>query len=290
MTFQDVETARKTYQNKFNKGLIISLIITIISCALLVILPFIGFVIVIIIAGTCTIFTTYFTAREKTAYKKAYKGYFIKQNLQKIFTNVVYDHQKGFSPDVIRESGMMKLADRFYSNDLTLAKYKDIAFAQADVTLTRVHTDNNGNTHEYPVFKGRYMIFEFPKKFKYRLEVIGKKFKLYQIPGKTTTHKMTTIETESTDFNRNFKIYGDDGFESFYLLAPDVIAKIEDIAVRYNHKLLLGFYNHKLIVALDDGKDAFEPPKPRKPINEKEDMAKVKSDIKVITDFVDIIS
>lgn len=290
MTFADVETARKTYKTKFDKGLLITLIITILSCAFLPLIPFVGFLIVIFVAGIGYIFTSYLTTKERTAYYKAYKGYFVEQNLNKIFKNVIYDHAKGFTPDIIRESSMMRLADRFYSNDLTLARYKNINFAQADVTITRVYTDDNGNTNEYPVFKGRYIMFEFPKKFEYRLEVIGKKFKLYQVPGKAKEHKMEKIETESIDFNRNFRVFGDDDFESFYLLAPNVIAKIEDIAKRYNHKLLLGFYNNKLIVALDDNRDAFEPPKFKKPIDEKEELKKVNADIKVITDFVDVIS
>lgn len=290
MTFADVETARKAYQKKFNKGLLISGIILAIAFSFLFLLgPILG-MIFLVLAISAPVFTIVVTNQEKTAYKKAYKGYFIEQNLNKIFKHLTYSHEQGFSPDVIRESGMMRLADMFYSNDLTIAKYKNIPFAQADVAITRVYTDDKGDTHEYPVFKGRYMIFEFPKKFDYRLEVIGKKFKLYQIPGKAKNHQMEKIETESTDFNRNFKVYGDDGFESFYLLTPDVIAKIEDIAIRYNYKLLLGFYDHKLIVALDDGKDAFEPPKFTKPINEKQEMAKVATDIKVITDFVDVIS
>ena len=290
MTFTDVETARKTYQTKFNKGLLISGIILAIAFSFLFLLgPILG-MLFLVLAISAPVFTIAVTNQDRIAYRKAYKGYFVEQNLKKIFTHVIYDHEKGFSPAVIRESGMMRLADMFYSNDLTIAKYGKIPFAQADVAITRVYTDNKGNTHEYPVFKGRYMIFEFPKKFDYRLEVVGKKFKLYQIPGKAKNHKMEKLETESTDFNRNFRIYGDDGFESFYLLAPDVIAKIEDIATRYDYKLLLGFYDNKLVVALDDGKDAFEPPKITGPLDEKQEMKKVAEDIKVITDFVDVIS
>ena len=290
MTFQDVETARKTYKDKVRRGLLISAAVLAISFSFMFMLGPIMGILFMILAVSTPVFTIAVTNQDRIAYRKVYKGYFVEQNLKKIFTHVIYDHEKGFSPDVIRESGMMRLADMFYSNDLTIAKYGKIPFAQADVAITRVYTDNKGDTHEYPVFKGRYMIFEFPKKFDYRLEVIGKRFKLYQIPGKAKDHKMEKLETESTDFNHNFKIYGDDGFESFYLLSPDVIAKIEDIATRYDYKLLLGFYDHKLIVALDDGKDAFEPPKITQPLDEKQEMKKVAGDIKVITDFVDVIS
>lgn len=290
MTFTDVETARKTYKDKVRRGLLISVVVLAISFTFFFALGPIMGMLFLVLAVSTPVFTIAVTNQDRIAYRKAYKGYFVEQNLQKIFTHVSYSHEQGFSPDVIKESGMMHLADRFYSNDTVIAKYQNIPFAQADVTLTRVYTDDKGNTHEYNVFKGRYMIFEFPKKFDYRLEVIGKKFKLSKVPGKLKNRKMTEIETESPDFNRNFRVYGDDGFESFYLLAPDVIAKIEDIAVRYNYKLLLGFYDHKLVVALDDGKDAFEPPKFSHPLDEKTEMKKVAEDIKVITDFVDVIS
>lgn len=287
MTFEDVETARKAYYDKFKKYLLISLLLVILACfSVLISGPILAGPLIIIAIATGLIVASVMTSKQKIAYKKAYKGYFIEQTLNKIFTVLSYSHEQGFSSAVIRESGMMTLADRFYSNDLTIAKYKKIAFAQADVGISQTRTDDKGNTYEIPIFKGRYMVFEFPKKFDYKLEVVGKKFHAFKI----ASGKMKKLETESTDFNHHFKIFGEDGFESFYLLDPAVIAKIEDLAVHYDYKLLLGFYDHKLIVALDDGKDSFEPPSFMRPIDEKAEMKKVQTDIKVITDFVDIIS
>ena len=135
------------------------------------------------------------------------------------------------------------------------------------------------------------MVFQFPKKFNFKLELIGKKFHAYRVPGKDheTGRKMTKISTESSDFNRNFRIYGQDGFESFYLLDPAMIAKIEAIAERYGYRLLLGFLDNTLLVALNDGKDSFEPPRASKPLDEAAEMTKISTDIKVITDFIDVL-
>ncbi|MBQ3441562.1 DUF3137 domain-containing protein [Candidatus Saccharibacteria bacterium] len=83
------------------------------------------------------------------------------------------------------------------------------------------------------------MIFEFPKKFDFKLELIGKRFHAYRVPGKD--------------------------------------------------KVLIGFYDNKMLVALNDGKDSFEPPRATKPIDEATENKKVASSIKVITDFVDAI-
>lgn len=291
MTFTDVETARKAYHEKFKKALTVSIIIALmIVIPSILIMPLASIIFIIIAIGVSAVILTFATLKEKNAYRKAYKGYFVEQNLSKIFTNLTYSHDRGFSSSVLAESCMMNLGDKYSSNDLTIAKYKKIGFAQADVTILKEYTDDKGNTHEYPIFKGRYMVFEFPKKFDYRLEVVGKRFRAYRVPGKIDGRKMSKLETESTDFNHNFKLFGQDGFESFYLLAPDVIAKIEDIAEQYNHKLLLGFYDNKLVVALDDGKDAFEPARFTRPIDEKAETEKVSREIKVITDFIDVIS
>ena len=287
MGFEDVEIARKAYRDKFQKYFLSSLLVAgLISVAAFFAYPILAIPLFLFIIAVVFIIITFALNKYRAAYKKAYKGYFIEQNLKKVFSNVTYDHEKGFSPDVIRESGMVRLADKFYSNDLTIAKYQKIAFAQADVGIIQVTTDDKGNTYETPIFKGRYMIFQFPKKFDYRLEVASKKFRATKVSGK----QMKRLETESTDFNHHFKVFGEDGFESFYLLDPAVIAKIEDLGAHYKYKLLLGFYDNKLMVALDDGKDSFEPPSFMKPIDEKTEMAKIASDIKVITDFVDIIS
>lgn len=45
-----------------------------------------------------------------------------------------------------------------------------------------------------------------------------------------------------------------------------------------------------LIIALNDGKDSFEPPKASKPIDERAELAKIHADIKIITDFVNQLS
>lgn len=296
MTFQDVETARKIYWDKLKTRLGISIII---SVAIGVIFSIgdrfammyalvIAFTIFSLVAGI----TIFLTRKEATAYRKAYKGYFVEQNFQKIFANLSYSHEAGLDPNVLNSTEMIDTGDVYGSNDLTVAKYKKVGFAQADVHIQREQTDSEGKTTHYTIFKGRVMIFEFPKKFNFKLELIGRKFRAYRVPSKdyATGRKMVKVQTESDEFNRTFKIYGQDGFETFYLLDPARIVKIQTIAERYNHKILFGFLDNKMLVAIDDGKDSFEPPRASKPIDEKAELKKVATEIKVITDFVDELS
>ena len=154
------------------------------------------------------------------------------------------------------------------------------------------HTDSDGDTYYVTIFRGRFMVFEFPKKFIFKLELIGKRFGAYSIPGKNqqTGRKMQKISTESGEFNSAFRIFGEDGFEAFYILDPAFMVKILNISEQHKNKVLLGFYDNKLLIGLNDGKDSFEPPKASQPINEVEETKKVSTDIKTITDFVDQLS
>lgn len=302
MDFQDVEQARINYKQKYQKiffaitGII--LVVAVILCLTLKIFTatlqdiiFIAFsVIFSLVLGL--IVATIATKKQALAYQRAYKAYFVEQNLKKTFTNLIYNHEKGIGREYLKSTGMVNTGDHFSSNDLTVAQYKNVMFLQSDAHIQVQHTDSDGNTYYVTIFKGRFMVFEFPKKFTFKLELIGKKFRAARVPGKdkTINRKMVKKSTESNEFNSAFHIYGQDDFESFYILDPAFIVKIMGISERYKNKLLLGFLDNKLLVALDDGKDSFEPPKFTKPIDEKAELAKIHNDIKVITDFVDQLS
>jgi hypothetical protein len=187
---------------------------------------------------------------------------------------------------------MVSTGDRYSSNDFTSGKYKDVAFSQADVHIETEYTDSDGDTHYTTIFRGRFMIFEFPKQFNFKLAVIGKRFRAYKKPGKnaTTGQSAEKISTESNEFNQMFRIYGQDGFEAYYILDPSFMIKLMNIATAHKNKVLFAFYENRLVVGLDDGKDSFEPPSPLKQIDETKESTKISTDIKTITDFVDQLS
>lgn len=299
MNFNDVETARQKYHQKTKKAWGITAAI-LLGLAAVILVPQLtqgfGFhslftIFPLFFIFVISLIVIYFvTRKEAEAYRKAYKAYFVEQNLKAIFTDVNYDHSAGLDPNTLRATGMINTGDRYHSNDLTTARYKNVLFTQADAHIQEEHRDSDGDTTYITIFRGRFMIFEFPKKFNFKLELIGHRFGgAYSVPGKnpTTGRKMTKINTESTEFNKTFKILGEDGFEAYYLLDPAFMVKIQDIATHYNNGLLLGFIDNKLLIALNDGKDSFEPPKASQPIDEQAETQKVNEGIKVITDFVD---
>lgn len=303
MEFKDVENARIIYHKKLSRiwtiGLIIGAVIAALTCVfsgisggfdgftIFLFLITLGFAAMIV--GVVVLFAT---RKQAEAYQEAYKKYFVEKNMATIFSNLKYDHKVGLNRDMLKVSGMVNTGDRYHSNDLAMANYKGVNFVQADVHIETEHTDSEGNTTYVTIFRGRFMVFEFPKKFSFKLELIGKKYgSAYRVPGKNpkTGRKMAKLNTESGDFNRNFRIFAEDGFEAFYILDPAFMEKIQKVSDAYNGRILMGFLDNTLLIGLNDGKDSFEPPKSSKVIDEKAETAKIAGEIRVITDFVDVL-
>ena len=303
MKFEDVENARVRYKDKLTRvslitvsilfvlALIVFFAITGANFSIVTILPAL-FMSAIFVFAITAIVVAIATRKEAAEYKKTYKAYFVEQNLAKTFTNLQYQHEAGLNKQVLAATQMINTGDRYSSNDLTMGKYKNVNFTQADVHIEEEYTDSDGDTHYTTIFRGRFMIFEFPKKFNFKLEVVSKFFGVGKVPGKNpqTGRKFEKFEVESIDFNKKFKIYAEDGFETFYLLDPSFILKIEKVSAEYDKKMIFCFVDNKLYVGINEGKDSFEPPRPSKPIDEQLEIEKVSHDIKVITDFVDELS
>ena len=297
MDFQSVETARKAYAKRLTwQWVIFAVILAVLAIPSVAsgqiestfMLFFYGF----FVAFIYFIIIIFINRNIQRKYRRAYKAYFVEQNLKKTFTDLSYDHEAGLSSTLLSLTGMINTGDRYSSNDFTSGKYKDVAFSQADVHIETEYTDSDGDTHYTTIFRGRFMIFEFPKRFNFKLEIVGKRFRAYRKPGKNakTGQKAEKITTESTEFNKMFRTYGQDGFEAYYILDPAFMVKLMDIATKHKKRVLFAFFENRLIVGLDDGKDSFEPPFAMKQIDEAKEIAKISTDIKTITDFVDQLS
>ena len=300
MNFKDVEKLHQIYKKKFQKYICIGIATAVVFSVIALFslgyrsIPVLFFF--VLVAGMIAMIITIIiavilTQNEANAYRSAYKGFFVEKALRNTFTDLYYNHETGLSESVLLESQMVNTGDVYSSNDFTTGKYKDVSFAQADAHIQVRDTDSDGNTTYDTIFKGRFMIFEFPKKFNFRLEVVERGFGASRVPRKdpATKRKIEKIELESSEFNSIFQTYAEDGFEAFYLLDPAFINNTLTLAEQHNGKILLGFFDNKLLIGLKDGKDAFEPPSVLKELDEATETTKIANDINLITNFVDVL-
>lgn len=298
MEFKDVINAQQIYRKKANKIVFVSTIITI---ALVVAFVFSAkkesmfdaisslWIVGVILVFYAIILMLLITSKELKAYRSAYKAYFVERSLRQVFTDLQYSHEFGLHRKELLDTRMISLGDSYNSNDLAIGKYKDVGFAQADVWIKEKRS--NGDSESYvTIFKGRFMVFEFPKKFAFRLEVVEKGFGAACIvPSQIsqTGRRFESIQLESNEFNKAFRTYAEDGFEAFYLLDPAFINGVLNLKSKYRGKLFLGFADSKLVVGLNDKKDVFEPPSVFKKLDEEIETKKTLESIHLVTDFID---
>ena len=169
------------------------------------------------------------------------------------------------------------------SEDFVSGRYRDVGFVQADLTIQDEHTDSDGNTQTTTYFNGRWLVFEFPRRFVSRLAVVGKG--CWQV---VYARRMERFETESTEFNRRFKVYMQDGVEMFYLLDPKMIEIMQALSDKYGGKILFLFADKKLHIGINDNTDSFEPPRHQKgDLDEEEEVRRLADEFRTVFELAD---
>lgn len=235
------------------------------------------------------------TSKSETEYRNLFKKVFVVKALESKFTDLIYEPHKGIPYETISGTNMMRMGNRYQSEDFISAKYKGIKFEQADVHIQeeRTSTDSKGDTKTryVTIFKGRWMIFDFNKSFKSDVQIVQKGFgnskvKTMSLFGKKEDlFKKVSMESES--FNQRFNVYAQNELDAFYILTPPLMAKIERLAELNTGRLLLCFINNRLHIGIYDDKNSFEPDVIFKEINEEETIRRISGDVDMITQFVD---
>lgn len=199
MSIYELENIRKDVVKKEKTIYVVLLLEAIVIEAISIILRLLGYEITIfdhintflslivtfmVITVVCLI--TYIILYGKLCGKKIaflnenYKKIFVKSALEKVFDNLEYNYNKGLSKSILESTGMVNTGDRYYSNDYIKGKYNNINVVLSDVHIEERNetTDSDGDTRvEYEdIFNGRWLIFDFNKKFKANIQVVASGF------------------------------------------------------------------------------------------------------------------
>lgn len=228
------------------------------------------------------------TSSDKKEYKKIYKKNITLEAFKSIFTDINYSPDLGISKAVIRDTKMMNTGDRYNSNDYILAKYKDINFECADVHIEEEHIDSDGDKYYTTIFRGQWFIFDFNKTFKANIQICEKSFSGAKRGGLFSAEIYHEVKMEDVEFNKIFKVYAENELDAFYVLTPNTMEKIKKLNNELDGNLLFCLINNKLHIGLHNRKDLFEPNIYKK-INLEEEKQRMLMDIKIITEFIDIL-
>lgn len=217
--------------------------------------PFMIFGLVII--GVLLIIGIYLYNKEKNEFTSVVKEIIIKGLFEESFDNVIYQPNKGFDEDFIDKTNLYEIGNRYSSNDLLSATYKDVGFMQADILKQQV-TSNGKTTTTTTLFHGRWFICDFIKDFDGYHQIRSNGFFKNKKPFVFFGDKLKHFEFEDQKFNDKFTTYTSNKQEAYYLINPGYMQRISDFVDYVNCEVVLGLIDNKLHVAIYNNEDAFE--------------------------------
>ena len=178
-----------SYLEKLRKKVLTHLIIIIVASIIvaitigIIVSPKVKAINIVLVIFIISGLVTYFLLNLITGYKKKFKDYkayykklMVEEPFQETFGHVNFDYKKGIDKDTIKNTGIMSLGNRYYSNDYLQGSYKGVRFERADIKIqNRVYTGKHSFTVTY--FNGRWITLEFDGNYNFNLQIIGKGFK-----------------------------------------------------------------------------------------------------------------
>lgn len=221
--------------------------------------------------------------KDKIMLKKLYKDTFVVQLLKEHFDDVIYIWEKGFTKEAVRSMGLVKMGNRFHSEDYISASYKGVHFEQSDVTVKYHSSGKNAHTTIY--FKGRMFAFDYPAKKTMSIQIFSENFNYRGNP--VSGLKLQKVETENVQFNREYTVRAFDAHEAFYVITPQMMERIGYLKSRY-HNIAIHFDNGRLYVGFNTNRDAFDIVT-GKPIDQESERARIFEDVSVIKEIINIL-
>ena len=281
-TFETLEQMRLRARN----GTLLGIVLIAVGFLLFLPMPFVGFPMFVggIIAGIVADRTVV------KPYKAAYKEMMVRGLLSEKIDHLHFDPDGGIDKDVVESTDMMQLGNRYHTNDLIEGSYNGVRFSQSDI-LIQHHTSSGKSSHTTTYLKGRWLVFDFNKRFLCDLQVRDRHFSYAKKSGGWFSEREKTekLETESEAFNRIFKVYAANDSEAFYILTPHFMEALMRAREQADGEVLFCFVDKKLHVAVNNHSDGFEPPV-WSPIDQAAAREAILSDLRLITDLIDTLN
>ena len=224
-------------------------------------------------------------------YNATFKKNIVKAELSKAFDNLTYEPQGKFDQESIRNLQFFSSFDGITGNDLIVADYNGLHFAQCDMgvseryTVTVQGSDGETRTEERwrDVFKGRAMRFDFADAFRGRVQVVSKDFNGASVKSRG---EWQAVETELAEFGEYFEVYAPDPLDAMAVLTPQMIEGIFYLKKALNVPTALYFTGNAMFVFMALARETFD-------VSDKntllEESRLLKRDIALMTGFMDVM-
>ena len=234
-------------------------------------------------AGVCSVFFVHKKSQYNKKFQVMYKDNFLVGLLNEKFQNVQYDWKYGFSEDVVRGMGLVKMGSRFDSEDFISGEYNGVKFEQSEVTVEEVvYCDDRMDTYVH--FKGRMFSFDYERKDIMSILIFSNNF---SYSGEGFDYKYEKIKMENEGFNRSFKVKSGRAEDAFYVLTPHMMECIQDLKQRFSN-IAIHYTPSKVYVAYKTDENAYDIDADMS-VDLKREEAACRRDMQVIIDIIDAL-
>lgn len=200
----------------------------------------------------------------KKNYSSTYKDLIIEKIIKFLDSNLIYE-----KTNFIKQEDFSK--SELFSNDFT--SYKGDDYVHGSINQTKIEfselavekvTGSGKNRRRETIFKGLYLIADFPKTFAKKTFVLPDTAeKLFGLLGSfLQKHNLTRpalVKLENPFFEKEFVVYSEDQVEARYILSTNLMERILQFKNKCQRNIYLSFIDNKIYLAIKYSKNLFEP-------------------------------
>ena len=223
--------------------------------------------------------------KKRERLKALYKETFVKQLLMEHFQDVYYDWRMGFDEMWVKRSGLVRLGNRYHSEDYLCAVWRGVRFEQADVTI-QYHTSSGKSSHTTTYFEGRMFSFDYTRKQTMPVQIHTKDFRYAGNPE--NGFKLQKVEMEDVDFNKQFVAAAMSPHDAFYILTPAMMQRLKYLRQNYGRVTVM-VSQQKLYIGLDNRMDSFDA-QTNRAIEYPRERERMEQDVRVIEALIEVLN
>lgn len=192
-------------------------------------------------------------------YQLAFKGAVIGRLVADRYEDARFNALSGIGQAEFEASQLYRQGiDRYSTEDLIEARLGDTSFRMAEIhaEYKTTSTDSKGHTttHWHTIFKGRFLVALFSKRFQGNTLVLSEAWRLFGISG------LEKVTLEDPGFEKLFAVYATDQVEARYILSPSLMERLVACRRRMDAQVQAAFMDDHVILAIPDPHNRFEPP------------------------------
>jgi len=253
---QEIQNIDKLRKVLWNKVFYYSFLVYALTCGLFILILYffrsstIAFLVVSILIIASTIFVYFYYTSQQNLFCKTFK----EKVIRKMIANV--DERLDYYP--------LQSVDRFdlhfsqiFSHRVSIYEIEDLI--KGTINKTKI------KFFEIPSMKLVFFVIDFNKNFKHNTivvpfrnkNIVNKVFKGFLLRPYSD---IKLANMDHPEFEKRFKVYGEDNIEAHYLLTPSLMERIIKLRQKFNNDICLSFRYSRMYIAISNDFNLFEAP------------------------------